>query len=262
MDVIHLSRWPDVPFLIPSSDQVIRRHVQATGEWEPELARFAADRIGRRPHIVIAGGHVGLSTFQLWQACPRAREISVFEPNCICAALLAVNAARWNGAPVRLWPFALGATTEFLELTSNPINSGDSRLWRPPVELAASGGDPDQWRRQPVLNLPLDAVRAGARVDLLFLDAQGWEPEILWGARETIRRWRPLIMFEWWPQALAGRGIDAHDELDLIEREFGVRLTLPKTPEVSANLHELTDSLLEDVDHTAYAQLVAVPIEG
>ena len=79
---------------------------------------------------------------------------------------------------MRLWPFALGASAAVLELSSNPINSADNRLWRPPPELAASGGDPGVWRDQRVLCMPLDSVLDAAPVDLLFLDAQGWEPEI------------------------------------------------------------------------------------
>jgi FkbM family methyltransferase len=267
VDVVYLDEWPDVPFLIPAWDQAMRPYVQESGEWEPGLANFAASQIGRRPRIVVAGGHVGLSAFQLWRARPHAREISVFEPDGVCAGLLALNTRRWRGAPVRLWPFALGAAAELLELSSNPTNSADNRLWRAPSELAGGGGDPAGWRRQPVLSMPLDLVRDVAPLDLLFLDAQGWEPEILRGARQTIARWQPLLMFEWWPRALAERGIDAHAELDWIERELGMRVSVvPGASVVShrdlsgeVEVRELSDLLLEDVEPIAYAQLVGTP---
>jgi len=258
LDVIHLRRWPEVPFLISASDQVIRPVVQATGEWERDLLELSASRLPRRPRIVVAGGHVGLSAFQLWRARPHARELGVFEPDPIAAALLALNARAWRGAPLRLWPFALGATAELLELVSNPINSADNRLWRPSAELAAGGGDPQLWRRQQVLSMPLDIVRARAPLDLLFLDAQGWEPEILRGAQRTIRRWRPLLVFEWWPRALAARGLDPYAELDWVERELAVRLSVAPGSGI-ADTREATAGLLAADDQAAHTELVGTP---
>jgi FkbM family methyltransferase len=255
--VVRLSDWPDASFLIPAWDEAIRPHVQVTGEWERDLIADVASRLGRRPRIVVAGGHVGLSAFQLWRARPRAREISVFEPDPVCAALLALNADEWKGARVRLWPLALAAAPALLELVSNPANSADNRLWRPTGELTAGGGDPQQWRRQRVLAMPLDQVRDAAPLDLVFLDAQGFEPEILRGAGATIRRWRPLVAFEWWPRALAARGLDPHAVLGWVERELALELVVHGDDR--ADLRELTEGLLAADDTAAHAQLVATP---
>ena len=74
--------------------------------------------------------------------------------------------------------------------------------------------------------MPLDSLRGGAPLDLLFLDAQGWEPDILRGSRERMRRSRPELVFEWWPRALAARGLDAHDQLDWIEADLGMSVSI------------------------------------
>ena len=260
VEIIHLAGWPDTPFLIPAWDKVIRPHVQSTGKWESELVAFAASHIGRRPRIAVAGGHIGLSAYQLWRLRPRAREISIFEPDSVGAGLLALNVRAWRGAPVRLWPFALGAEAALAELVSNPINSADNRLWRPGMELSASGGDPEMWRRQPTIIMPLDLVRGDCPLDLLFLDAQGWEPEILRGARATIARAKPLLVFEWWPRALAARGLDPYGELDWIERQLGARVfvtgDLQRDPR---GARKATARLLDDADGAAHLELVGFP---
>lgn len=260
IEIIRLANWPDTPFLIPAWDQVIRPHVRSTGEWESKLIASVATRLGRRPRIAVAGGHVGLSAFQLWRWRPRAREISIFEPDGVAAGLLALNARAWHGAPIRLWPLALGSEAALAELISSPINSADNRLWRPQPELAASGGDPERWRRQPALIMPLDIVRGEVSLDLLFLDAQGWEPDILRGAQRTIARARPLLVLEWWPRALAARGLDPYDELDWIEGQLGVRLFVADDLAREAlGVRHATEQLLDDQDGAAHVELVGLP---
>jgi FkbM family methyltransferase len=50
------------------------------------------------------------------------------------------------------------------------------------------------WAARKVVMRTLDSF-AFADVALLKVDAEGAEPLVLWGAREVIRRCRPLILF-------------------------------------------------------------------
>jgi FkbM family methyltransferase len=268
LDVTRLDGFADHPFLIRGTNQVIRPIVLSTGGWEPELMAHVGSLLPDRPWIAIGGGHVGLSAFQLWQASPRAREIVVFEPDSVNAALLAMNIRSWGESPVRSLPVALGAKTELAELASNPFNSADNRLWETiPAGLAAGGGDPDRWRRQVTLSVTLDDVWGDAPLDLLFLDTQGWEPEVLRGGQQLIGRARPLVVFEWWPSALVARGDDPGEFLAWVERELAMTLSVvpvAPTPVVTAaggDVRRLTGLLLDDPDPAAYAELLATPHE-
>jgi hypothetical protein len=88
---IHLADFPDQPFLIPAHDRVIRRHVNERGSWEPGLAPFIGAHLSANARIVIGGGHVGLSAFQLWRERPDISELVVFEPDSMNAGAARVE---------------------------------------------------------------------------------------------------------------------------------------------------------------------------
>jgi FkbM family methyltransferase len=274
IDLIVLEEFPEYPFFIARNDRVIREHVRATGEWEPGLARYLAERLSRVPRIVIGGGHIGLLAFQLWQALPDAAEIVVFEPDSLNAALLSLNILRWGESPVRVMPLALSSKTGVLSLAQNPHNTGDNRLWASiPPELAAGGGDPERWSRQAVLGVTLDDFWGDAPLDLLLLDTQGWEPEVMRGARNLLARQRPLVLFEWWPRALVAREVDLEGFLRWIEDDLAMIVSVvpPEAsglPNASDDLRDhvldvrgLTELLLHRSGPVAHVELLATPRE-
>jgi FkbM family methyltransferase len=268
LETISLAEFPDTPFLIAGRDQVIRKYVGATGQWEPGLAGYIASLLSRSAHVVIGGGHVGLLAFQLWRARPDVAEIVAFEPDSVNAALLATNILSWGDSPVCSMPLALGERSELLSLAQNPFNTGDNRLWDTiPADLHAGGGDPAIWPRQPVVCAALDHVWGDAPLDLIFLDAQGWEPDVLRGAERLLTTRKPVIVFEWWPRALVARGLDLDGFLGWLERDLGMTLGVvppeasgfsnPAIHGAASDIERITELLLSDPDPAAYVELVA-----
>jgi FkbM family methyltransferase len=254
---IRLADFPDQTFLIPSHDQVIRRHVHERGSWEPGLAAFIGSQLSANARVVIGGGHVGLSAFQLWRERPDIGELVVFEPDSTNASLLALNVWSWGESPVRVMPLGLGRASRELTLWRNPSNTGDNRLWQ-----SDAGG-----LCETVLVAALDDIWRG-RLDLLLLDTQGWEPDVLAGAERVIRDQRPLLVFEWWPQGLAARGIDSYDVLAWLERDLGLQVELVpahasgvhelmSAPTEISDVRELTRRLLDHPEQTIHAELLA-----
>jgi len=181
--------------------------VSESGSWEPGFAAFVASLLPDRPRVVIGGGHVGLSAFQLWKERPDIAELVAFEPDGLNAGLLALNVWNWGKTPVPVMPMALGQRIGGATLACNPSNTGDNRLWEKiPASLEAGGGDPETWFRQNVVVVALDEIWRGS-LELLLLDTQGWEPDVLAGARRLILEQRPAIVFEWCPHALAAHAV-------------------------------------------------------
>ena len=257
VEEIRLADFPEQPFLVPAHDQVIRRHVNLRGSWEPGLSAFIGALLPADPRVVIGGGHVGLSAFQLWRERPDVSELVVFEPDSVNAGLLALNVWSWGDNPVRVMPLALGRASGELTLSRNPANTGDSRLWQ---------SNP-AWPSESVLVSALDDIWHGP-LDLLFLDVQGWEPDVLAGAERVIRDERPLLVFEWWPQGLAERGIDSFEVLAWLEGDLDLRVEIvpaeaggihelmPEATEIR-DVRELTQRLLDHPEQTIHAELFA-----
>jgi FkbM family methyltransferase len=231
-DEIRLSGSPDQRFLIAASDEMIRPYVGERGGWEPGLAEFLASLIPSQSRVVIGGGHVGLSAYQLWQARRDIAELVVFEPDAVNAGLLALNVSGWGPSPVRVMPLALGRGLGDLVLQRNRVNTGDNRLWG------------EEQEPQHVVVVALDELWRG-RLDLLFLDTQGWEPEVLAGAERVIREQRPAVVFEWWAHGLKARGLEPNELLTWIERDL--RLAVEVVPWAASGVHELLPTEARDI---------------
>jgi FkbM family methyltransferase len=268
LETIRLAEFPDHPLLIAERDQVIRKYVRATGQWEPGLASYLGSLLPRSAHVVIGGGHIGLLVFQLWRARRDIAEIVAFEPASVNAALLATNVLSWGDSPVRAMPLALGSRSELVSLAQNPFNTGDNRLWDTiPAELHAGGGDPSFWPRHLVVCAALDDVWGDAPLDLILLDTQGWEPDVLKGAERLLRTRRPLVVFEWWPRALTARGVDLEAFLKWLEQDLEMTLGVvppeasgfsnPSLYDAAPDIRRITELLLIDPDPAAYVELLA-----
>lgn len=124
---------------------------------------------------VDVGAHVGLWTRML---ASKFSHVTAFEPVAENFACLQQNVTLPN---VVLENAALGAAPGLCAMALPP--DGNSGCWR--VE-------PDG--REIELKT-LDSYRLN-EVDLIKVDVEGFEGEVLRGARETLQRWRPTVVLE------------------------------------------------------------------
>jgi FkbM family methyltransferase len=131
---------------------------------------------GRRTAIDV-GGHCGMWSRIL------AKEfawVEAFEPipehvECFERNVLAEN--------VRLHTCALGAEEDALQMLRYPGNSGHTHA-------VTVGVCTDVVRQRTLDSFAL------TEVDLIKIDCEGWELNVLRGARETLDRWRPTLIVE------------------------------------------------------------------
>lgn len=89
-----------------------------------------------------------------------------------------------------------------------------------------------------ILVMPLDVLGAFHRIDFIKIDAEGYEPLVLDGAQETLKRLSPTMLIEIDQRALGFQGFtpkDVHARLDALGYDFprfdgahGDILCLPK----------------------------------
>jgi len=166
---------------------------------EDDVLAFAAT--GART-IADVGGNIGYTTALMAGVAPDAR-IFTYEPLALCQPYLDQVAVHFPG--VRIIPKAVGAeagTAEF-KLRSQVDRSS----------FAGSGSEHDATTLSvPMTTLDLDL--AGETVDLIKIDVEGFEDVVLAGARETVLRCKPIVVFEAYEEDVLRRSIAFFAGLD------------------------------------------------
>jgi FkbM family methyltransferase len=163
------------------ADGCITRCLKTYGEYCEAEADVFRQVIRPGMTVVEAGANIGAHTVVMAKACAPGRLIA-FEPQQRAFQLLCAN-------------LTLGAiTARFARMpVTNYAAAGNFGQVAPLfARVVADGGWADG---RTVRVSPLDALDL-ATCDFLKIDVEGWESEVLRGARQTILRCRPLIYVE------------------------------------------------------------------
>ncbi len=110
-----------------------------------------------------------------------AGHVHAFESNPATLRCLRLNMERYPNVTVH--GVGLGAEASWATVIHEPTNIGASRL--------TDDGTGS------VSVLPLDSIAAvWPRLDFMKIDVEGYEPYVLAGAKETIRRFKPVMLIE------------------------------------------------------------------
>jgi FkbM family methyltransferase len=187
-------------FLLKSGD-LISESVRELHAWDQHILNALDSALhGRNQLAVEVGAHLGLLTVPLAR---RFQRVLAFEPNGFNYRLLTANLAV-NGLK------GVECRNEALYSQCVELSLAKAEQQEVPVPLGADGSF-DGWSANNLGAFSFSAEGSGvfnamARTldsyelnDLAFLkiDAQGADGEVLAGAAETIRRCRPVIVFEW-----------------------------------------------------------------
>jgi FkbM family methyltransferase len=143
-------------------------------EWK-ELKTFILKMQKNYRVVVQAGGNCGLYPLYLSEMFER---VFTFEPDPVNFYCLSHNC---KNSKIIKYNTALGNTCGFLNISNeDPTNNGMVKVTKEGTTVYGMTVD----------SLNLDVV------DLLFLDVEGFEYNVFLGAKNTIKRTRPTIIFE------------------------------------------------------------------
>jgi FkbM family methyltransferase len=178
-------RVHDVPtlgkFYLDDIKDVIKDRLRKGSTWEGDLVRLFSEHVKPGSTVIDAGAHIGVHTLPLAALAGPQGRVYAFEPQKKIYRELVHN-LRLNGVgnavPLR---FALGRGVGVIEMESTVSgNEGHTAVGR--------GGDRAELRS-------IDSF-AFKNVSFIKIDVEGFEDEVLEGARLTIARHRPVIMVE------------------------------------------------------------------
>jgi FkbM family methyltransferase len=163
------------------------------GNWENDEVDFMLSCLGPGDGVIDAGANIGVFTLQAARAVGEAGRVYAFEPMRTTFGMLE-RSVRANGFQDRckLYNEGLGAASASgsFHLSSHATNPGSSY-----ISADASGDEAIQIR-------PIDAIAYERPVRFIKIDVEGFEPHIIRGAVNTLRRHAPVILTEFFPRSL------------------------------------------------------------
>jgi FkbM family methyltransferase len=100
---------------------------------------------------------------------------------------------RWSIGDARVLQLAISDRDGMASFTSDPVSGATGSL---DAEMSAAHQLWGESEAIEVRTLTLDTAAANGSVDMMKIDVEGHEEAVVRGARETIERSRPLIVFE------------------------------------------------------------------
>jgi len=185
---------------IIDGDTHVGRWVEESGRLDHDQSMLPLTTPYLSGTVIDVGAFIGDHTIHYLRHSP---SVFAFEPNPAAFACLSHNIEEHNN--VRAFRVALGSRKGTAALVEN-ANAGMAAL------VPGKG--------VPVVTLDLFGFKD---VTFLKIDAEGYECDVLEGARETIARCRPVMLIEINDSALRGQGRTPAELIVMIE---GLRYTL------------------------------------
>lgn len=176
------------PMLVLAGDFYVGRSLELYGEFSEREQELLAQLVKPGSVVVEVGANIGAHTVPLARTCAPG-PLYAFEPQQRVFQLLCANLALNGVTNVIAAPEACGEAEGYALIPridyGRPQNFGSVALLEPESQLPAFR----------VRLSPIDSLKL-ARCRLIKVDAEGAEPAILRGARETIGRCRPILYVE------------------------------------------------------------------
>ncbi len=165
----------------PDADDFMCHQIDAEGHYQWTHLQTVLGMLHERRVVVDGGAHVGTWSRVFSQHFER---VLAFEPSPDTYEALAANMTAFGCANVEVHHAALGGTAGFITMILDPTN----------IQKKNTGGR----RIQVGGTVPMVTVDSLALpiLDFLKLDVEGSEVAALNGAVETIRRCKPVVLFE------------------------------------------------------------------
>lgn len=186
------ARAPGGTRLLVPLDDYVGRAIYYVGDLDRKITWVCRQIVRQNDTVLDVGAHLGLVTIQLAMQVGQSGSVHSFEPNPTMLGLLS-RSLEWNQTRnVHLYPIALGAQEDELELSIPPRNAGQaSLLQRPQLQ----GVKKVRVRVRPFSAVAKEAQIAAVR--LMKIDVEGYETQVLRGAVAWLSTNPPdAILFE------------------------------------------------------------------
>lgn len=211
------------------------------GQYEPEIAAIVREACQPGSVAIDAGANVGCHTLIMAERAGESGRVIALEPHPRVFDRLRANVEMNGLAQVEMLRTAAGDTTGTMELYAPaPAHHGAGKATLYEGNLALDPFAASAMERMDVPVTTIDRLlfeRECERLDLIKIDVEGHEMPVLRGARETIARFRPRVIFEYTAEYWLNAGASFADARDFFEAQrYELRFVTPKGPRPFAHV--------------------------
>ena len=196
---VHQFTTPHGIFRVLQSDCAFYECMSKGEAWDANLIRDICAYLPNRGTILDIGGHIGTHAIPYAKHCPRAK-IYTFEPQSHIRSLLWENMQLNGITNLFILPHGAG----HVERTVRMANDFTSDGYSPDLVVDYTSNRPANFGGLGITNDPrgeeiqLKTIDSMSFLDVTYMkiDIEGAETLAVYGARQTIERWRPILFIE------------------------------------------------------------------
>jgi FkbM family methyltransferase len=185
----------DLDLWYRADDKYIGQRI-ALGKYEKYETAILLKQLNINSIAVDVGANIGYYTLQM---AKKAKKVYAIEPDKKCFEILKKNVKENNLNNVVLINKAASDKKEKKYLIRDEKNQGNSKIKPTSNPSLDKEGNTNNWDL--IMAETLDNILINEQyISLIKVDTQGWEPEVIKGAKKTIKRDEPILFLEYTPE--------------------------------------------------------------
>ena len=191
----------------------------ALEKYEPYETKLILRQTKNGDVVVDVGANIGYYTILLADKVGKTGKVYAFEPDKTNFEILVKNIKENDLENVVAINAAVGSKNETRILYKSEENLGDHKLFKPTLPSLKKGGKTVVASKdvEAVKIIKLDDLLRNIKTNLIKIDTQGWEPEVISGAKKIIKRDKPIIFLEYSPASYKAAKLDGKEMIKFLQ---------------------------------------------
>jgi len=228
-------------FYYLENDKYIGQRV-ALEKYEPYETQLILRQTKIGDTVVDVGANIGYYTVLLADKVGKTGKVYAFEPDKTNFEILVKNIETNNLKNVVAINAAVGSISGKKILYKSKNNLGDHKLY--------GNGE-----KETVKIIKLDNYFKDIKVDLMKIDTQGWEPEVIDGAKELIKKNKPVIFLEYSPASYKLAKLNGEKMMEFLRKIYKKIWWIDEWLYIYKNLSQEKIDKICATNKTGYADL-------
>ena len=209
------TKLEDLEFYYKKGDKVIGERIDL-GKYEEFETKLFLERLNEKMTVVDVGANIGYYTLL---AAKRVKKVIAIEPDKECREILKINVEKNNFKNVKIIEKAAGRKKEKRYLIRDKKNMGNSRIKPTPISSLDKEGGINNYNI--VITNSLDnMLKNEQKIGLIKIDVQGWEPEVILGAKKILERDRLEMFLEYSPTDYLKNNLDEKGMMNFLRKIY------------------------------------------